>query len=93
MKLEDVAPCMYVNKLACVLASTNMVQSNVVNEFTLLASHNIGKVHHVSKFDLASVAGYFNSFGARFRVDHFNKAVSYIDAKKHIISPDDMYDT
>jgi hypothetical protein len=48
-------------------------------------------VHRVSKFDLASMTGNFNSFSARFRKDYFYKTVSEIDAKKNISSPGDLY--
>jgi hypothetical protein len=81
----------HVNEPASVSAFMNMVQSNVVKKIPLLTSYIVDKVHPVSKFDLASMVGYFNSPGARFRVDCFNNVVSEIDAKKHISSPDDMH--
>jgi hypothetical protein len=92
MKLEDVAPGVYFNELESIPMSMNMVQSTVIKEFPLLTSYIVGKeVHHISKFDLASMDGYLNSLCTRFRFDCFNKAASEIDGKKHISSPADLY--
>jgi hypothetical protein len=64
MKLADFPPGVKVNELASVPASMNMVQSKVVKEFPLLNVYSVGKVQHVFKFELATMTGYFNSYGA-----------------------------
>jgi hypothetical protein len=69
----------------------NMVQSNVVKEFRLLDVYIVGKVHHVFKFKLATMAGYFNSYGARFHLNCLTNNVDEIDASKHVSRPADLY--
>jgi hypothetical protein len=91
MKLADVPPGVKVHELASVPASMNMVQSNVVKEFPFLDVYSVGKVHHVFNFELATMAGYFNSYGAQFRLNCLTKAVDEIDASKHVSSSTDLY--
>jgi hypothetical protein len=91
MKLADVPPGVKVNELARIHVPINMVQSNVVKEFPLLDMYRAGKVNHVLKFELATMTGYLNSFGARFCLNCLTKTVDEIDAFKHISSPVDLY--
>jgi hypothetical protein len=91
MKLDDVPPGVKVNKLASIPASINMVQSNVVKEFPLLEVYIVGKVDHVLKFKLATMTGYFNSFGAKFHLNCLTKTVGEIDASTRISSTADLH--
>jgi hypothetical protein len=91
MKLADIPPGVKFNELARIPASINMAQSNVVKEFPLLDVYSVGKVNHVFKFELATMAGYFNSYGARFRLNCLTKTVDEINAAKHVSIPADLY--
>jgi hypothetical protein len=69
----------------------NMVQSNAVNEFLLLDMYSVGKSHHVFKFELATMADYFNLYGARFSFKCLTKTLDEIDASTHVSIPADLY--
>jgi hypothetical protein len=84
---EASPPGLMVNELESVPASMNMMQSNIVKKFTSLDVYSSGKVHHVFKLELATMAGYFNSYGAQFRLNFLTKTVDEIDAANHASSP------
>jgi hypothetical protein len=62
-----------------------------VKEYLLQTTHSVGKVYHVSQFDIANMSGFFNTFGTRFRLDCITKAVSEINSSLHISIPADLY--
>jgi hypothetical protein len=84
-------PGVIINELASIPESLNRAHTNVVNEYLLQTTHSVGKVYHVSQFDIANMSGFFNIFGTRFRMDCITNAVSEINSSMHISRPADLY--
>jgi hypothetical protein len=68
-----------------------MVQTNSMKEYPLLYLYSVVTVHHATCFSWKSMAGVFNTFGMRYRIDCNTASLSLIDSLRHVGSPCDLY--
>jgi hypothetical protein len=69
----------------------SMVQTSLVKEYPVLTLYSVGNVHNSTQFTWRAMAGSFNTFGSRYRIDCATKKVSEVDSSRHIGSPCDLY--
>jgi hypothetical protein len=90
---NEVPPCIQgtMTSLSMVPASQSMVQTNIIKDYPLLYVYSVGTVHHATSFSWKSMAGVFNTFGMRYRIDCDTASLSSIDIPCHVGIPCDLY--
>jgi hypothetical protein len=90
---NEVPPCIQctMTSLSMVPDSQSMVQTNIIKEYPLLYVYSVGIVHHATRFLWKSMAGVFNTFGMKYRIDCTTASLSSIGSSRHVGSPCDLY--